>query len=92
MLEHLDNQYKEATSSWFNYRVLTVILYLNEEDWSPDDGGELQYKVGEDKFKVIPSGGTVVVFDSRKVLHEVLPTTRNRYAMTLWLVSNDITC
>lgn len=65
-------------------------MYVNDDTWSAADGGELQYELRGESVKLSPMGGTVVAFDSRKILHEVLPTKRDRYAMTLWLVSNDL--
>jgi hypothetical protein len=36
---------------------------------------------------VNPSGGTLVLFDSHELLHEVMPTTRDRYALTCWFTA-----
>jgi hypothetical protein len=33
---------------------------------------------------VSPRGGRIVVFDARRLLHEVLPSRRPRFAVTLW--------
>jgi Rps23 Pro-64 3,4-dihydroxylase Tpa1-like proline 4-hydroxylase len=33
---------------------------------------------------VQPRGGTLVVFQSRTLLHEVLPAFRRRFAITQW--------
>ena len=33
-----------------------------------------------------PAGGTCVIFESRRIWHEVLPATgRERFALTLWV-------
>ena len=37
--------------------------------------------------KIPPLGGTVVLFDSRRIQHCVLPAHRDRFAMTQWFVS-----
>lgn len=72
------------------HRKLSVILYLNDEDWSPDDGGQLRLFIpqGEDKGEkivdVLPEGGTLVVFLSHEIAHEVLPTKRERFSLTGW--------
>ena len=38
---------------------------------------------------IAPVGGTLVLFDSRYLLHEVSPSHRERYALTLWIVGDD---
>ena len=61
-----------------------------------EDGGTLLCypPVGEDgqeaSLRVVPRGGTIVVFDSRRVPHEVLPARRPRSAATLWMVTSDL--
>ena len=37
--------------------------------------------------KLAPKFGRVVLFNSRTVRHEVLPTHRKRFALTLWYFS-----
>jgi Rps23 Pro-64 3,4-dihydroxylase Tpa1-like proline 4-hydroxylase len=37
---------------------------------------------------VSPVGGTLVLFDSRYLLHEVEPSHRDRLALTLWVVGD----
>ena len=34
---------------------------------------------------VIPKGGTLVIFDSRRIWHQVLPSTQQRLALTCWV-------
>ena len=41
-------------------------------------------------MEVVPCGGTVVFFDSRRVPHEVLPSRRSRSAASLWFVTGDL--
>ena len=52
------------------------------------DGGVLQtYSKGGQKAKeVAPSGGTLVLFDSQMVEHEVLATNRERWALVGWFL------
>ncbi len=69
-------------------RVVTVILYLNEE-WQPGDGGELKiWTTAEGKdghFEIIePRMGTVVCFMAEDFWHEVLPATKQRMSITGW--------
>lgn len=74
------------------HRKLSVILYLNDADWSPDDGGQLRLFIpqaegedgGERIVDVLPEGGTLVVFLSHEIAHEVLPTKRERFSLTGW--------
>ena len=63
-------------------RVLSVVLYLNE-DWTADDGGELRLFT-EPSVDVPPAGGTLVLFLSDSLEHQVLPTRRERLSLTGW--------
>ena len=75
--------------------VQTAICYLNPE-WGADDGGRLRcYErdapAGQPPtLEVEPAAGTVVLFPSCLVPHEVLPARRRRYAVTLWFVSSSL--
>ena len=69
-------------------RVVTVILYLNQ-DWQPGDGGELKIWTmpGEKNgpFELVePRAGTLVAFLSGDYWHEVLPARRTRMSVTGW--------
>ena len=66
-------------------RVVTTVLYLNEE-WDESSGGELIIYNQEDEkiAKVIPNAGTLVVFLSDKFPHEVLPTKVKRHSIAGW--------
>lgn len=71
------------------HRVVTVILYLNE-DWQDNDGGKLRvYLNGEEDDEsyqdIAPLGGRLVVFLSGQFPHEVLPASRHRLSLTGWL-------
>ncbi len=63
-------------------RVVSVVLYLNE-GWTADDGGELRL-FAEPTVDVRPSGGTLVLFLSDSLEHQVLPTRRERLSLTGW--------
>ncbi|MEX0883139.1 MAG: 2OG-Fe(II) oxygenase, partial [Cyclobacteriaceae bacterium] len=70
------------------YRIVTVILYLNES-WNEEDGGALRmYFKGVDGLEkdedFFPLGGRLVAFISDEVPHEVLPTQKERYSITGW--------
>ena len=94
---HRDNAFRDTVSVTENHRAATAILYL---DGRPDSGtgGELRCHVGaaaEDRegatatetVDILPEPGTLVVFDSRTMLHEVRPLAGwKRVALTVWLL------
>ncbi|KAL1521547.1 hypothetical protein AB1Y20_021206 [Prymnesium parvum] len=67
-----------------NRRVLTWLLYLNEE-WQHGDGGELRlYDADGGVVEVEPLLDRAVVFLSKKVPHEVVATQKERLAVSVW--------
>ena len=75
---HLDQHKNQDT------RVVTLILYLNE-NWGEDDGGELKiYFKNNKSLSVKPKAGTLVCFMSADFEHEVLPAKRERTSLTGW--------
>jgi SM-20-related protein len=65
-------------------RVLSAVLYLNEE-WTDEDGGQLRLHLGDGGSRdVAPIGGRLVVFRSERFEHEVLPARRDRMSFTAW--------
>ena len=75
-------------------RIVTAILYLNESDW--DSGGELACYLGAEPGddqgstatevrRIVPTGGTLLLFDSTTILHAVEPSRADRYALTAWI-------
>jgi SM-20-related protein len=66
-------------------RMLTVILYLNE-NWADEDGGQLKFWPDEQAppLEIQPAGGTLVAFLSDRFWHEVLPTNKSRLSLTGW--------
>jgi len=64
-------------------RTISCLLYLNA-DWSEGDGGALRLHLGGGPLDILPRGGTVVVFRSELVEHEVLPARRERFSLTGW--------
>lgn len=94
---HVDNSYSSETGSRWNARELTAIIYANAPDWNAQrDGGQLKiwphstdYQWEESEAVCIePLGGRLVVFFSC-FRHEVLPATRTRRAMQLWIFRPD---
>merc|ERR1712137_303118 len=78
----------------YRERVVTAILYLNKVDRTAASGGELRLFLpqrdsegssSENKLDIIPRGGTLVLFDARLMEHTVLPSTEDRFALTLWV-------
>lgn len=68
-------------------RRFSVICYLNE-DWQPEEGGELVLYLPSGEERIQPLGGRVVFFESALLEHEVRPATRPRYSLTGWLRRN----
>jgi SM-20-related protein len=64
-------------------RVVTVVLYLNEA-WCGDDGGELVIAADDGDRVIAPVGGTLVVFSSARLEHEVRVSRRERLSLTGW--------
>ncbi len=71
-------------------RLVSVVVYLND-GWQPGDGGELAiYRDDQPEPETLiePRGGTLVVFLSEEVPHEVLPTQRPRSSIAGWFRLN----
>lgn len=65
-------------------RMVSFILYLNE-NWNPDDGGQLRVHFKTNEFEdVLPTGGNLVLFMSHSIEHEVLETKSERRSLTGW--------
>ena len=67
-------------------RAVTAILYLNP-DWEEAHGGCLRVRLEDEKGEVdiAPAWGRVVLFDSRRITHEVRPARHGRWALTAWI-------
>lgn len=78
---HLDRFEREKR------RAVSCILYLNQ-GWKAEDGGELRIYLGPEEDAphrdVLPEGGTLAIFLSAEVPHEVLPARRDRLSLTGW--------
>ncbi|MFD1094598.1 2OG-Fe(II) oxygenase [Salegentibacter chungangensis] len=70
-------------------RKLSLVCYLNDEDWKPENGGELviytEEKGQEVPVKLYPFPGRVVIFESQVLEHEVKPVKTERLSITGWL-------
>lgn len=75
------------------YRLVTVIIYLNDS-WEEENEGMLRMYLpqedGSEKIlDVLPNGGRLVVFMSGEIPHEVMPTKKERISITGWLRDID---
>lgn len=70
-------------------RKLSIVCYLNEEDWLPEYGGELAIYIPENGVerteKVYPVQGRMVIFESSVLEHEVKLVKKERLSITGWL-------
>ena len=86
-IKHTDNHCQFGDGDNCNGRRLTALSYLNN-GWRKGDGGELRVydKDGETvRAEIEPVPGRVVLFWSDfRVPHEVLPTHKERFAVTTW--------
>lgn len=65
-------------------RSVSAIYYLNP-DWLPEHGGALRlYPAAGGELDILPEAGTLVLFMSADLPHEVLPATRERLSLTGW--------
>ncbi|WP_321394917.1 2OG-Fe(II) oxygenase [Emcibacter sp.] len=67
-------------------RVLSLVAYLNR-DWQPGDGGELLLYPGgpaQAPVAVAPLFGTLAIFLSEEMPHEVLPCRSERLSIAGW--------
>jgi SM-20-related protein len=64
-------------------RIVTAIYYLNPE-WRSEDGGALRAHLRGGARDIEPRLDRLVVFFSDALEHEVLPTARERLAVTAW--------
>ncbi|MBA4849810.1 2OG-Fe(II) oxygenase [Emticicia sp. BO119] len=69
-------------------RKLSFICYLNQ-GWQAVNGGELVLYLPDKEETVLPLGGRLIVFESDKIEHEVLPANRERRSLTGWLRNID---
>lgn len=85
--QHLDSFRGRAS------RVVSLVLYLNE-DWQPADGGALQvFNPDNDKEvwgAVLPEAGRMALFMSEEIPHEVLPANRTRYSLACWFRQDEV--
>lgn len=67
-------------------RKLSIVCYLNSEDWKPEYGGELCiYFDDKPSLDIYPLAGRLVIFESQVLEHEVKPVKKERLSITGWL-------
>lgn len=66
-------------------RKLSIVCYLNEEDWKEEFGGELVIYKENEEIAILPMKGRVVIFESQVLEHEVKPVKKERLSITGWL-------
>ncbi|MDP3816139.1 2OG-Fe(II) oxygenase [Pseudomonas sp.] len=65
-------------------RAVSAVLYLNP-DWQVEQGGALRlYLADGSRRDVLPQAGSLLLFLSADMPHEVLPATRERLSLTGW--------
>lgn len=65
-------------------RTVSAVFYLNP-DWQADQGGALRiYPEGKASRDLAPLAGSLVLFMSAELPHEVLPASRERLSLTGW--------
>jgi SM-20-related protein len=64
-------------------RVLSLVCYLNL-DWPKHAGGELRLHLADGTHDISPERGTVAVFLSDEIEHEVLSTMQSRQSIAAW--------
>ena len=70
-------------------RVLSSVCYLNE-GWQPVDGGVLRLHLADGVHDVAPQGGTLALFLSAEIEHEVLPAQRERLSIAGWFRRREL--
>lgn len=88
-VKHVDN---DENHPLCRTRLLTALIYLNES-WQQGDGGELAIFDANDpnilRQTVAPQQNRLLLFWSdRRTPHEVLPSEKLRYSVTVWLLDN----
>lgn len=72
-------------------RAVSTVLYLNQH-WQADAGGELRIHASKDGavIDIAPEPGLLLVFDSARIEHEVLPTRVDRYSIAGWMRRREL--
>lgn len=86
---HID-RHVSAPGAGLGQRVISTVCYLNEPGWPADAGGQLVLHPSAGKpVQVVPEAGTLVVFRSDNLPHEVLAASRERLSIAGWMRTRD---
>ena len=67
-------------------RKLSIVCYLNEDNWLPENGGELTIYTEKKDLDILPLPGKLVIFESQVLEHEVkVVKASERLSITGWL-------
>lgn len=67
-------------------RKLSIVCYLNEDNWLVENGGELTIYTENNELDILPLPGRVVIFESQILEHEVKVVKESeRLSITGWL-------
>ncbi|WP_026451010.1 2OG-Fe(II) oxygenase [Aequorivita capsosiphonis] len=67
-------------------RKLSIVCYLNEENWPRENGGELTIYTEKEVLDILPIPGRLVIFESQILEHEVkVVKASERMSITGWL-------
>lgn len=67
-------------------RKLSIVCYLNEDNWLKENGGELTIYSENEVLDILPLPGRLVIFESQILEHEVkVVKASERLSITGWL-------
>ena len=67
-------------------RKLSIVCYLNEDNWLSENGGELTIYTEKEALDILPIPGRLVIFESQILEHEVkVVKASERMSITGWL-------
>ena len=82
---HVDEVIDPEEETPASRRAVSFVCYLNEPGWSPGDGGALLAHHSPGPMEeFLPESGSLLLFGSLQVEHEVLPTNRERTCLVGW--------
>ena len=80
--------YKRHLDTFHNddRRKLSIVCYLNEDNWLRENGGELTIYSENEALDILPIPGRLVIFESQILEHEVkVVKASERMSITGWL-------
>ncbi len=83
--EHLDQS--NAKDLFHGERLITLVLYLNDS-WQSEDGGQLKMRLPDKIMTIEPQCGTLMLFRSDSLWHQVIPAKKDRWSLTGWFRRN----